>query len=327
MSHISDPNLDAAAHPEGEGDDGNGGLGSIIGQTIILPDGSYWTVSANPNPVTNIAPGFFADQGAAGGLPPTFRAEDLTVTNVDTGESAPFTDIAAGKWVLQNRTEVVADEQGNITSTRKLTAKQWDDYLAGAGGGGGGGGGTGGGAAAPLPNVIGTANAWMNYYETQVRNGLMERTQAMEDYNRKMLELNTMIDVEIAQGTFDQTAAIAENTAQGVFDANTLRQQEEFGRRSGSFVRDFLPNFMPGLTGVNVPGVGGTFPVPQVNADQIYGLPALAAAGPTQPVPIPSPQLTQPDFSQFPQVPGYTPPPIPNIPALLGQQAGISLPV
>ena len=170
----------------------------------------------------------------------------------------------------------------------------------------------------PAPDVVGTANAWMNYYELQVRNGLMPYEQAVAERDRKFEELNAVIDTEIAQGTFEQNAAIATNQAQSQFDANQLRQQEEFGRRSQSMVRDFLPNFMPGLTGANIPGVTGTMPVPQVNPDQIYGLGALAGAGPTAPVPVPNPQITPFDPSQLPAVPNYTPPPLPNILGLLG---------
>ncbi|KKK70616.1 hypothetical protein LCGC14_2922210, partial [marine sediment metagenome] len=171
---------------------------------------------------------------------------------------------------------------------------------------------------ASAPDVVGTANAWMNYYELQVRNGLMPMEQAIAERDRKFEELNAVIDTEIAQGTFDQNAAIYTNQAQSQFDANQLRQQEEFGRRSQSMVQDFLPNFMPGLTGANIPGVTGTMPVPQVNADQLYGLGALAGAGPTPPTPIPSPQITPFDPSQLPQVPNYTPPPLPDILGLLG---------
>ncbi len=298
MPHLGDPILDAAAHGGGEAERPE----NLVGKVIVRQDGTKWVISLEP-PV--------------GLLPEESAAPVLVATNIDTGQKADFGSfVSTEEWTLQDKRAVVADENGNFLSDRPLTQSEYAERTSLPEDGGAGTGGAG--RAPATPDYVGIANAWMRYYETQVAVGQMPREQAEADWDRKLQELNAIVDTEIAQGTFDQSAAIAGNTAQAQFDANQLRQQEEFGRRSESLVQDFLPNFVPGLTGMNIPGVTGTIPTPQVDPNQIYGLGSLAGAGPTAPQPIPTPQLTQPDFSQFPSIPNFTPPPVPNIPGFLG---------
>lgn len=291
---------------------------SVVGRTLFDPSsGTYWTISFQ---------GQQSQRDIRAGRP-----RQMIATS-DSGEVQSF---KGGQFYTGDGFDIRVDSRGFITGTPlKLTQTERKEVgLSPLSRDGGGDDGSSPGSPGQiiLPDVIGTANAWLQYYEAQVRNGLMERTQAAEDWDRKFSELNSIIDVEISQATIDQNAAIGTNQATAAFDANTLRQQEEFGSRAGTFVRDFLPNFQPGLQGVSIPGVsvngqvGGALPVPQVNADQIFGLGSLAGAGPTAPIPVPNPQITPFDPSQLPNVPGFTPPPIPNIPGLLNQGFGINI--
>lgn len=292
---------------------------SILGQSVLGPNGQFYTVKKATTQTSGptISTGFGSINLPSFGFTYSLVGPD--------GTEIPLTP---GDYVTATGKHVYVDDKGKVLDSRSLTETErqtlglgfYPDEEAG------GSGGTVTGSRAPDP--IGAANGLLQEYLARVEVGDMPRQAALQEFQAQLNALNAQLDNEQIAGQFAQNAAVYTNQAQSDFDTNMLRQQEgqvdrdvavaqEFGNRAQSMVRDFLPSFVPGLTGVSLPGVGGgPIPVPQVNPDQIYGLAGLNQVRdithtPTAPVPIPTPNITPFDPGALPQIPQYTPPPIP----------------
>jgi hypothetical protein len=195
------------------------------------------------------------------------------------------------------------------------------------------------------PDPMGQLQAQLAIYQQQVANGQMTVDQAKDEFDRYSQFIETQLSAQYNKASLDQNAAQVGETL-GLDLAKTqeseLRAREEARTQRGiqiadtrrlmgqSMVQDFLPSALPAsITNLNIPFLGN-MPLQQHNPDQLYGVDYLNQIPDigTQLGPLAGYQvgtipggagITQPDYSQYPTVPNYTPPPIPDFSSLLGQ--------
>lgn len=316
---------------------------SIIGQQVVLSDGTLGTVRQ----------GFAQDTtGINMGNSPGVPLGQLVI-GTDNG-AIPF---PGGLMVTPNGMLLNTTANGEIASSRQGTSDNVVNYLTtgnpfvSLSDLGQGSSGTVVGSRAGDPG--GAITAMMNYYQYQIAEAGMPRQQAIEEFNRKAQIIGAIQDNEVSQGTFDQNAAHYTNVDTANYDANRTditkaqqldertRQedaiaraqniQEERGRRATSLAQNILPTSIAGATSMQLPFIG-KMPLAQIQPDKFYDIPGLNAipqmpqssqynfAPATAPVAIPNPTLSPVTAGSFgPELPTPAPVQLPDISGLLGQ--------